>query len=87
MKFSSILVSLWIKFRKFVFSPEKLKSRPPTFGLVNLYLLGSPALESLSICGPAGYFNPITLPDLSKASPAASSKFPLKLAYRKDYLL
>ena len=72
-----------MKLRKFVFKPEKLKLSPSTFGFVKLYLSGLPALESLSICGPAGYFKPITLPDLSKASPAASSKVSPKTCMSK----
>jgi hypothetical protein len=73
IKFSFILTCLLMKFKKLVFKPEKLKFKPLTFGFVKLNLLGSPFFESLSISAPAVYFNPITFPYLSKASPTASS--------------
>ena len=66
--------------KKFVFKPEKLKSRPATLGLVNLNLFRSPSFAILSIFGPAGYSKPKSFPDLSNASPAASSNVvPIKL--------
>ena len=59
-----------------VLSPEKLKSYVPSLimGRGNWIAAAFPFSARFEISGPPGYENPRTFPNLSNASPAASSR-------------
>ena len=53
-KFGFSIFFFWIKYKIAVFKPEKLKSNPGTFGLVNANAFGFPSWAYLSTKGPPG---------------------------------
>ncbi len=54
MKLGFSALFFWIKYKIAVFKPEKLKSNPGTFGLVNANAFGFPNCAFLSTKGPPG---------------------------------